>query len=275
MASRGTRSGVSFSNPPMSARDLRMRSKAKKLLVALSVPKKKHQPQNVNGTHGSILVGSKPIPVAAITTSFASTAPTAPTPPAAPTATNVPIAPIIVSSVVVAQKKSKKKSKKSNQKTIMSKKKEKKRTIVKRFPFGIEMVLVNSFNDFFGECCTIDAANLSPKAPGILKVGDVQKEYKAWCLANDREYCPERTSKRWAIAPFKVNENSKETLPPFRLLMFQKLGRLPVRSKVLFDPMETSWRRHKKSYNGFPYYQGLAWKNGFTPTQKYKRTKKN
>ncbi len=104
-------------------------------------------------------------------------------------------------------------------------------------------------------------------------VGDVQKEYKAWCMTNNRVYCPERTSKNWNLAPFVINDTQLDRLPPFRILMFHKLGRLPNAKKAVFNRTATAWRRHKKSYYGFPYYQGLNWKTTFTPSIKYVRKK--
>ena len=77
------------------------------------------------------------------------------------------------------------------------------------------------------------------------------------------------------MAPFVVNKVRLERIPPFRLLMFQKLSRLPERSKDVFSTVETGWRRHKKTYGGFPYYQGLAWKSTFKAQIKYLRVKKS
>lgn len=147
--------------------------------------------------------------------------------------------------------------------------------IYKRFPYGIPMAFVKSFNDWFNEACVLDATKLKPSSPGLLMVGDVHKTYKAWCNMNNRAYCTERTSKKWSHAPFVVNNNRLERMPPFRLLMFQKLSRLPERSKDVFSTGETGWRRHKKSYKGFPYYQGLAWKSTFKAQIKYLRVKKS
>lgn len=159
--------------------------------------------------------------------------------------------------------------------TLKSKKKKskKKKRVVKRFPFGIEQGLKASFDDFFEESCCISSTNISPSASGLLMVGDVHKEYRAWCTKNERVYCSERTSKRWEIAPFVVNETKIDRLPPFRLLMFQKLGRMPMGAKAVFSSTETSWRRHKKTYAGHPFYQGLKWKDSFTPSIKYIKKK--
>ena len=142
------------------------------------------------------------------------------------------------------------------------------------FPFGIPAPLVKSFNDFFEETCRVDFTNSKPSDSGLLMVGDVHKEYRAWCTRNKRPYCPERTSKEWERAPFVVNNRRIDRLPPFRLLMFAKLDRLPRRVKDVFSSTETAWRRHKKSYVGHPYYQGLQWKDSFTPTLKYVHGKK-
>jgi len=153
------------------------------------------------------------------------------------------------------------------------KKKMKKKRVVRHFPFGIEQRLKASFDDFFEESCCISATNISPSASGLLMVGDVHKEYRAWCTKNERVYCSERTSKRWDIAPFVVNETRIDRLPPFRLLMFQKLGRVPMGAAAVFSSTETSWRHHKKTYAGHPYYQGLKWKDSFTPSVKYIKKK--
>ena len=142
------------------------------------------------------------------------------------------------------------------------------------FPFGIPAPLVKSFNDFFEETCRVDFTNSKPSDSGLLMVGDVHKEYRAWCTKNKRPYCPERTSKEWERAPFVVNNRRADRLPPFRLLMFAKLDRLPRRVKDVYSSTETAWRRHKKSYVGHPYYQGLQWKDSFTPTLKYVHVKK-
>jgi len=155
-----------------------------------------------------------------------------------------------------------------------SKKKPKKTKTVPEFPFGIPAPLVKSFNDFFEETCRVDFTNSKPSDSGLLMVGDVHKEYRAWCTRNKRTYCPERTSKEWGRAPFVVNNIRIDRLPPFRLLMFAKLDRLPRRVKDVFSSTETAWRRHKKSYVGHPYYKGLQWKDSFTPTLKYVHGKK-
>ena len=147
-------------------------------------------------------------------------------------------------------------------------------TPVKTFPFGIESSLVASFNDFYEIHCRIDSANVPTDAPNVLSVGDVHKQYKAWCNTNNRDHCPTRTSPRWEVGPFVVNKVSKERLPPFRLLMFHKLGRLPQRINAVFSKTSTSWRRHSKNRKGFPYYKGLAWKASFTaPKLKYTHRK--
>lgn len=153
------------------------------------------------------------------------------------------------------------------------KKKMKKKRVVRHFPFGIEQRLKASFDDFFEESCCISATNISPSASGLLMVGDVHKEYRAWCTKNERVYCSERTSKRRDIAPFVVNETRIDRLPPFRLLMFQKLGRVPMGAAAVFSSTETSLRHHKKTYAGHPYYQGLKWKDSFTPSVKYIKKK--
>lgn len=142
------------------------------------------------------------------------------------------------------------------------------------FPFGIPAPLVKSFNDFFEETCRVDFTNSKPSDSGLLMVGDVHKEYRAWCTKNKRPYCPERTSKEWERAPFVVNNRRADRLPPFRLLMFAKLDRLSRRVKDVYSSTETAWRRHKNSYVGHPYYQGLQWKDSFTPTLKYVHVKK-
>ncbi len=154
------------------------------------------------------------------------------------------------------------------------KKKPKKIKAVPVFPFGIPEPLVKSFNDFFEETCRVDFTNSKPSDSDLLMVGDVHKEYRAWCIGNKRPYCPERTSKEWVRAPFVVNNRRADRLPPFRLLMFAKLDRLPRRVKDVSSSTETAWRRHKKSYVGHPYYQGLQWKDSFTPTLKYVHGKK-
>ena len=136
-------------------------------------------------------------------------------------------------------------------------------TVVKTFPFGIDQQLVDSFNNFFTECCLSNS-----NGPALL-VGDVQKEYRKWCTDNKRAYCPERTSARWNVAPFVVNGIKKDKCPPFRLLMFGKLGRLPTTSEGVFSTTNTKWRRHKKNSPGWPIYKGLAWKDDFIPSVKY------
>ena len=165
---------------------------------------------------------------------------------------------------IPGHKKKQKKKKKQNKSPFSH------QTPVKTFPFGIESSLVDSFNDFYEIHCRIDSANVPTDAPNVLSVGDVHKQYKAWCNANNRDYCPTRTSPRWEVGPFVVNKVSKERLPPFRLLMFHKLGRLPQRINAVFSKTSTSWRRHSKNRKGFPYYKGLAWKASFTaPKLKY------
>jgi len=143
------------------------------------------------------------------------------------------------------------------------KKQKKALTVVETFPFGIDQELVDSFNDFFTECCSSNS-----NAPALL-VGDVQKEYKKWCTDKKRAYCPERTSARWKLAPFVINSVKKDKCPPFRLLMFGKLGRLPTTSEGVFSTTNTKWRRHKKTPAGWPIYKGLAWKDDFIPSVKY------
>lgn len=155
---------------------------------------------------------------------------------------------------VVKKKKKKKKKHKKHKKAL---------TVVKTFPFGIDQVLVDSFNNFFTECC------LSKSNGPALLVGDVQKEYKKWCTDKKRAYCPERTSARWNVAPFVINGIKKDKCPPFRLLMFGKLGRLPTTSEGVFSTTNTKWRRHKKNSPGHPIYKGLAWKDDFIPSVKY------
>ena len=172
-----------------------------------------------------------------------------------------------------AKKKAKPQHKK-NQKKKKKKQPFSHQTPVKTFPFGIESSLVASFNDFYEIHCRIDSANVPTDAPNVLSVGDVHKQYKAWCNTNNRDYCPTRTSPRWEVGPFVVNKVSKERLPPFRLLMFHKLGRLPQRINAVFSKTSTSWRRHSKNRKGFPYYKGLAWKASFTaPKLKYTHRK--
>jgi len=138
-------------------------------------------------------------------------------------------------------------------------------TAVKTFPFGIDQELVDSFNGFFTECCCLSSSNNGP----ALLVGDVQKEYMKWCTDNKRAYCPERTSARWNVPPFVINGVKKDKCPPFRLLMFGKLGRLPTTSEGVFSTTNTKWRRHKKNTPGWPIYKGLAWKDDFIPSVKY------
>ena len=178
-----------------------------------------------------------------------------------------------------AAEAAKKKAKPQHKKNQKKKKKQNKSPFshqkpVKTFPFGIESSLVASFNDFYEIHCRIDSANVPTDAPNVLSVGDVHKQYKAWCNTNNRDYCPTRTSPRWEVGPFVVNKVSKERLPPFRLLMFHKLGRLPQRINAVFSKTSTSWRRHSKNRKGFPYYKGLAWKASFTaPKLKYTHRK--
>ena len=155
------------------------------------------------------------------------------------------------------------------------KKKKKLPKVVRRFPYGIPEPLVKSFNDFFVQACRVDFTNSGTKDTGQLMVGDVHKVYRAWCGKNNRPYCPERTSKQWNRAPFMVNTKRIDKIPAFRLLMFHKLDRMPKRSKDVFSATEVAWRRHKKTYTGFPFYQGLKWKDSFTPTVKYIRKKDN
>lgn len=146
--------------------------------------------------------------------------------------------------------------------------------VVKRFPFGIPEAMVKSFNDFFQETCRVDFTNSGTRDSGLLMVGNVQKVYHQWCVKNNRPYCPERTSKQWHRAPFVINASKNNRCPPFRLLMFAKLGRMPARSKGVFSTTEVAWRPHKKTYAGHPYYKGLKWKEGFIPTTKYIRKKR-
>lgn len=230
-----TRNGKTFGEPSLSARELRMRSRVAK--------------ERAEAAAEATEAAAEAAAVAL-----------------------VPFIPPIESPVHAANlqqvepKKPKKKPKKP-------KKKPKKLTVTKRFPFGIPEPLVKSFDDFFEATCRVDFTNSGTKDSGLLTVGDVHKTYRAWCAINNRPYCPERTSKQWNRAPFVVNAKKIDKLAPFRLLMFAKLERMPKRSKDVFSTTQTAWRRHKKTYAGFPYYKGLQWKEEFTPTEKYIRKK--
>ena len=238
-----TRNGKTFVNPPISERELRLRKQlaAKERTEAAAKAAAK-------ATSSSQAVAA----LSALDEPF--------TPPLkTPVHVMLPVL-----QTALPPTKPKKKPKKS-------KKKPKKLTVTKRFPFGIPEPLVESFNDFFDEKCRVEFANSGTRDSGLLMVGDVQKVYRAWCNKNNRPYCPERTSKQWKRAPFMVNKKSIDKIPAFRLLMFARLGRMPKRSKDVFSTTEVAWRRHKKTYGGHPFYQGLQWKEGFTPTEKYTR----
>ena len=240
-----TRNGKSFVNPPISERELRMRKQQ----------------------------AAKERSAAAAAASQAVTALAALQVPHVP-----PIAPPVHSILPAANpvlQPAMKKPKKKPKKPKKPKKKKKLAKVVRRFPYGIPEPLVKSFNDFFVQACRVDFTNSGTKDTGQLMVGDVHKVYRAWCGKNNRPYCPERTSKQWNRAPFMVNTKRIDKIPAFRLLMFHKLDRMPRRTKDVFSATEVAWRRHKKTYTGFPFYQGLKWKDSFTPTVKYIRKKDN
>ena len=230
-----TRNGKSFDNPPISARELRMRRQQAAKERAKATAAAASSSQAVSALSALEVPFIPPIapPVHAMLPASKSTKPQPP-------------------------KKTPKKSKKKPKKLPK---------VVKRFPYGIPEPMVKSFNDFFQETCRIDFTNSGTRDTGLLTVGDVHKVYRAWCDKNNRPYCPERTSKQWHRAPFVVNDKRIDCLPAFRLLMFHKLDRMPKRSKDVFSATEVAWRRHKKTYSGFPFYQGLKWKDSFTPTQ--------
>ena len=246
-----TRNGKTFVNPPMSARELRLRKQeAAKERAAAAAKAAESSSQAVAA-------------LSALEESFV--------PPILP-----PVHAIVPAAktnpVLQTTKPTKKKPKSKKPKP---KKKPKKLTVTKRFPYGIPEPMVKSFNDFFEETSRVDFTNSDTRDSGLLTVGSVHKVYRAWCDKNNRTYCPERTSKQWNRAPFVVNAKRIDKMPPFRMLMFAKLDRMPKRSKDVFSATETAWRRHKKTYGGHPFYQGLQWKDSFTPTVKYTRKKES
>ena len=247
-----TRNGKSFVNPPISERELRLR-------------KKQAAKERAEAASSSQAVSA----LAALEEPFI--------PPILP-----PVHAMLPKSTKPKKPKKPKKPQPPKKKPQPPKKKPKKPKkpkklpkVVKRFPYGIPEPMVKSFNDFFQETCRIDFTNSGTRDTGLLTVGDVHKVYRAWCDKNNRLYCPERTSKQWHRAPFVVNDKKIDCLPAFRLLMFHKLDRMPKRSKDVFSSTEVAWRRHKKTYTGFPYYKGLKWKDSFTPTVKYIRKKES
>ena len=245
-----TRNGKTFVNPPMSARELRLR----KQLAA----KERAEAAAKAAESSSQAVAA----LSALEESFV--------PPILP-----PVHAIVPAAktnpVLQTTKPTKKKPKSKKPKP----KKPKKLTVTRRFPYGIPEPMVKSFNDFFEETSRVDFTNSDTRDSGLLTVGSVHKVYRAWCDKNNRTYCPERTSKQWNRAPFVVNAKRIDKMPPFRMLMFAKLDRMPKRSKDVFSATETAWRRHKKTYGGHPFYQGLQWKDSFTPTVKYTRKKES
>ena len=254
-----TRFGKSYSKAPLSARELRFRKQnAKRERLQLSAQLKPKRKKKVAKKASMSLAQVLSTPTAPEVAVMAN-------PPAAPIEQALePSEPNANPHLNVSKSKSKRKAKK----------KKRKPKIVKKFPFGIPLELVSSFDDFFKECCEIGGQKMKPSAEGLLTVGDVHKEYKQWCDKNNRPFCPERTSPAWNYAPFVVNDNRLEKLPPFRLLMFGKLSRLPSRSNAVFSTTDTLWRKHKKTSRGHPYYQGLAWRPSFTPTLRYLHKKK-
>ena len=249
-----TRNGKSFVNPPISERELRMRKKqaAKERSDAVAAAK----------------AAAMPPSQAALTEPFVA-------PIVAPIVLpvlHVPAANPVLQTALPTKPPPKKKPKKPK-KPKKTKKPKKLPKVVKRFPYGIPEPMLKSFNDFFEETCRVDFTNSGTRDTGLLMVGDVHKVYRAWCDKKKRPYCPERTSKQWNRAPFVVNAKRIDKMPPFRLLMFHKLNRLPKRAKDVFNGTETAWRRHKKNYSGWPFYQGLKYKDSFTPTVKYIRKK--
>ena len=245
-----TRNGKTFVNPPMSARELRLRKQeAAKERAAAAAKAAESSSQAVAA-------------LSALEESFV--------PPILP-----PVHAIVPAAktnpVLQTTKPTKKKPKSKKPKP----KKPKKLTVTKRFPYGIPEPMVKSFNDFFEETSRVDFTNSDTRDSGLLTVGSVHKVYRAWCDKNNRTYCPERTSKQWNRAPFVVNAKRIDKMPPFRMLMFAKLDRMPKRSKDVFSATNTAWRRHKKTYGGHPYYQGLKYKDSFTPTVKYTRKKES
>ena len=243
-----TRNGKSFVNPPISERELRMR-------------KKQAAKERSDAIAAKAAVTSSPA-VAALAEPFVA-------PIVAPIVLHVPAANPVLQTALPTKPPPKNKPKKPKK----PKKKKKMPKVVRRFPYGIPEPMLKSFNDFFEETCRVDFTNSGTRDTGLLMVGDVHKVYRAWCDKNKRPYCPERTSKQWNRAPFVVNAKRIDKMPPFRLLMFHKLNRLPKRAKDVFNGTETAWRRHKKNYSGWPFYQGLKYKDSFTPTVKYIRKK--
>ena len=252
-----TRNGTTFTNPPVSARELRRRRQAAQRAAALPAA----SPEHSHAIVPPVLVPPVLVPPVIVQ---------APSPIQAP-AVIQPVVAAVVAALPSIEAQSNPSLHTNKKKKKKKKKKKAARKIVKRFPYGIETGLVKSFDDWFEACCLIDTTKTTTQAPGLLKVGDVQKEYRAWCVTHNRPYCPERTSKIWNVAPFVVNDKKIDRLPPFRLLLFHKTGRIPNSTKGVFSSTETAWRRHKKTYKGHPYYQRLGWKPSFTPSIKYNR----